>query len=212
MELKTPKRIRRRERVAQERHGQSCTRTYRIWCGMKARCLNPAIPRFRTYGYRGIKVCERWMQFSAFLEDMGHAPDDMSIDRIDSNGDYCPENCRWADAVTQGSNRRDCRPVTMLGETKIVKAWSRDPRCAVKPLAFINRIQHGWEPLDAFQTPKMARPPARTSQQVSCVCGWEGRRVNGFTFYRHHSPEHRDGYGHCPKCGAEVRRGRQPHK
>lgn len=74
---------------------------------MKARCLNPADPKYPAYGGRGIRVCEQWADsFEAFLADMGGRPPGTTIDRIDVDGDYEPGNCRWADAKTQRANQR----------------------------------------------------------------------------------------------------------
>lgn len=80
---------------------------YRCWQDMKQRCLNPASPSFKNYGGRGITVCERWLNnFQTFLEDMGKRPDEHSLDRIDNDKGYAPENCRWATSTTQSRNTR----------------------------------------------------------------------------------------------------------
>jgi len=73
---------------------------------MIARCLNRTHPSYKNYGGRGIKVCERWMNFDNFYFDMGIKPDGLSIDRINNNGNYEKSNCRWADRKTQNSNKQ----------------------------------------------------------------------------------------------------------
>lgn len=81
-------------------------REYNIWAMMKQRCGNPKAANYINYGARGIKVCERWHRFSAFLEDMGPWPGPgYTLDRKDTHGDYTPENCQWADVETQQSNK-----------------------------------------------------------------------------------------------------------
>ena len=85
-------------------HGESTTRTYRIWSGMKNRCNNPNNKRFASYGGRGIKVDPKWNTYEGFIEDMGYPADDLSIDRIDNDGDYTKKNCRWATARQQARN------------------------------------------------------------------------------------------------------------
>lgn len=81
--------------------------TYSSWRAMLARCRQPNNNRFQYYGARGIQVCERWLSFENFLEDMGERPAGLSIDRIDVDGNYEPGNCRWATPLEQRHGRRD---------------------------------------------------------------------------------------------------------
>ena|SRR5688572_24668095 len=88
-------------------HGMSYTPTYQIWQSMIQRCTNPNALNYKYYGGRGITVCERWMKFENFLEDMGERPaPDLSLDRINNDGNYEPSNCEWTFLEIQNSNRR----------------------------------------------------------------------------------------------------------
>lgn len=85
-------------------HGRSSTPEHKTWEAMRQRCLNPRNPSYPQYGGRGIRICDRWMAFENFYADMGRRPVGTSIDRVDVNGDYEPDNCRWATAVEQMRN------------------------------------------------------------------------------------------------------------
>ncbi len=99
------------------KHGHSTRKgnspTYNSWNMMKKRCNNPKATGYEYYGGRGIHVCERWNKFENFLEDMGIRPEGTTLDRIDPDKDYSPENCRWADKQTQMNNQR-CRNEKVL--------------------------------------------------------------------------------------------------
>lgn len=98
--------------------------TFVVWHSMRARCGNPKHPSFHNYGGRGIKVCERWESFEAFLEDMGERPKGMTLDREDNDGDYCPQNCRWVSMKDNSNNRRNNRLLTLHGKTHTVAQWA----------------------------------------------------------------------------------------
>jgi len=89
-------------------HGMTESREYEIWCGMKKRCNNKSNEAFNRYGGRGISVCDKWQNdFQAFLDDMGGCPKGHSIDRIDNDGDYTPDNCKWSTPKEQAQNRHE---------------------------------------------------------------------------------------------------------
>jgi len=92
------------------KHGQAIdgkrSREYETWASMKNRCLNPNHPKFRLYGKRGITVCERWLNFENFFADMGIKPTGLTLERVDNNKSYYPENCMWASWRQQRKNQR----------------------------------------------------------------------------------------------------------
>jgi len=94
---------------------------YQIWQGMKARCLNPNNKHYANYGARGIKICNNWINdFNQFVHDMGERPQGYSIDRINNDGDYSPNNCKWSTKKEQQRNRRITRYVTIEGVKYLV--------------------------------------------------------------------------------------------
>lgn len=98
------------------RHGFNRTATYVCWSNMLARCGNANRPDFKNYGGRGIAVCERWLEFQNFLADMGEKPRGLSIDRIDNDGNYEPDNCRWATPSEQRRNQRSKSEIRAAAE------------------------------------------------------------------------------------------------
>lgn len=101
-------------------HGKSKTPTFSIWATMKSRCSNPNVDSYPHYGGRGIKVCDRWNDsFVNFLNDMGEKPTGMSLDRIDNNGGYSRENCKWATMKEQSANTRRKR-ISQFGDEELM--------------------------------------------------------------------------------------------
>jgi hypothetical protein len=114
-------------------------RLFWIWADMRSRCRNPNHRGFKNYGGRGITVCERWEEFSAFEHDMGPRPDGLMLDRADNNGPYSPENCRWATRKEQNSNRRNCIYVDCDGDRVTLKEFCRRKSLPYRPI--VKRIQ-----------------------------------------------------------------------
>lgn len=140
-------------KVACTKHGMTDSKEYHVWCGLRQRCYNSNNAKYKNYGARGIKVCERWLHsFENFYADMGEMPNGCSIDRIDVNGDYCPENCRWADDVTQCNNRQFNFKVTFNGITETLRYWSE--KTGINKSALYLRIhRRGWDVEKALTTP-----------------------------------------------------------
>jgi hypothetical protein len=127
-------------------HHREPLRLYNIWNGMKRRCDNPDLPNYKNYGGRGISVCEEWKNsfdsFRSWAFANGYAAN-LSIDRIDVNGDYKPENCRWADRKTQNNNTRANHYVEYRGERKTIAEWADET--GVDPNTIYPRLnKYGW--------------------------------------------------------------------
>jgi hypothetical protein len=143
----------RNEKVT--RHGMFGTKIYRIWAGILERC-NPKNTSNRRYSHnyaaRGITVCDRWKDFVNFYADMGDPPEGMSIDRIDNDGNYCPENCRWASRKTQANNTRKNKIVEIDSEKMTVKQAAE--RFGVKYTTLYRRIfVAGMSPQESVKSP-----------------------------------------------------------
>lgn len=111
-------------------------REYKSWSAMRDRCLCKTHPAYKDYGGRGVKICNRWLEahgFANFLEDMGPRPHNMTLDRIDPNGDYSPENCRWATPRMQNCNKRNSSIIPGVEQTKY-KTWKSTYRAGGRKL------------------------------------------------------------------------------
>ena len=132
----------------------SHNRLYHIWFDMKRRCYQKQNKRWSQYGGRGIKVCREWLNnFQAFFDwsvANGYA-DYLTIDRIDMDGDYSPDNCRWADKFQQANNRSNNHYIEFRGETKTMMEWSKV--LGMRYTTLRRRINSGWDVEKAFLTP-----------------------------------------------------------
>ncbi len=105
----------------------TATKTYYAWRNMRSRCYDKKHNAYHNYGGRGITVCDEWRNdYDAFVRDMGFAEPHLSLDRIDSNGNYCKENCKWSTVKEQLNNQRRNRLVTKDGITKTVSQWAEE--------------------------------------------------------------------------------------
>jgi len=126
-------------------HGGAGTRLYRIWLGMKRRTADPRRNNYHRYGGRGITVCEEWKDSFAVFRDWALANgyrDDLSIDRIDNDGNYEPGNCRWNSAKAQSNNTRRNVFLTVGGETHTVAEWTR--KLGLQVNIITKRLGLGW--------------------------------------------------------------------
>ncbi len=126
------------------------SKTYETWYSMIQRCTNSNSNRYEDYGGRGIYVCEAWLKFEGFLQDMGERPPNMSIDRIDNNGDYCKENCKWSTRKEQQRNTQRTIWITINSVTKCLAEWCE--YYGLKYNTIYARIyQYAWTPEEALE-------------------------------------------------------------
>lgn len=139
-------------------HGMTNTRLYQIWFGIKKRCNNKNSVNYDIYGGRGIAICSEWQEFEPFYEwamANGYS-DDLTIDRIDVNGNYEPDNCRWATMKEQANNTRRNHYLTFNGKTQTISQWATEVDLPYSVLK--GRInKYNWSVEDALTTPVKER-------------------------------------------------------
>lgn len=134
--------------------------TYQCWQDMKQRCNNPNSQQFHNYGARGIRVCQRWLDsFDNFLSDMGEKPDGLTLDRIDNDKGYSPENCRWATKRQQRKNQRTIIMIAFSGETMCRRDWAK--KTGLHETTIQYRMNAGWPIEDCLSTKKFPNGNAR---------------------------------------------------
>lgn len=139
-------------------HGKRKTRLYSIWHDMLRRCENPKVVSYKLYGYRGIKICEKWHDFQSFYDwamENGYA-DSLTLDRIDCDGNYEPKNCRWVSMKTQQNNRRNNHIIEYNGETHTLSEWENIVGIRQKTLWKRINTSH-WSIEKALTTPTKKR-------------------------------------------------------
>lgn len=143
-------------RMTNQTHGMSGTRLYRTWVAIKERCDYPKHASFKNYGALGITYCAAWARFEAFRDwaiSSGY-DDALQIDRKETTGDYCPENCRWVTAKVNSNNKRNNRCLTIDGRTQTVAMW-RQEMGLPRALIYL-RLSKGWTARNAVMTPVIA--------------------------------------------------------
>jgi len=146
----------RRQSARLTTHGETKTKLYQEWQGIKRRCYSPKDSMYHLYGGRGIKMCDQWKNsYEAFKEDVSKlqhfGEPHMTLDRIDNNGDYEPSNVRWATWKEQGNNRRNNRKLTLNNETHTLSEWSEILNMNFNTLS--HRYRQGWSDEAILTTP-----------------------------------------------------------
>lgn len=137
---------------------------YKVWDGMKRRCADPRHYAYKSYGGRGIFVCPEWRGdhgFETFRRDMGPKLRGQSLDRIDNDGPYSPDNCRWTDAYRQSNNRRNNVNLTHSGRTQTIAEWSRE--LGIGQTTISARLELGWTADRALTQPIRSASGCRLS-------------------------------------------------
>lgn len=162
------------------RHGMSGTRIHEAWTNMKRRCNDPNNKSYPNYGGRGITYDESWEEFRGFYEDMKEGYDDrLTLDRIDVNGPYSKENCRWVDMEEQANNKTSNRMLTYQGETLTMSQMARKHGLPVDLLK--GRLYKGWTVKDAIER-KTERETLAFNGETKTVTEWA--EENGMTYHQ----------------------------
>lgn len=188
------------------------SKTYNAWIDMRQRCNNSNAPQYKHYGARGIQVCERWNKYANFLEDMGEAPPGRSLDRINVNDHYTPENCRWATQSQQMRNMRITRRVTIEGKTYVAADLAE--QIGVKTDTIVERAKV-CKTLDELMSPERRvftdglalgghANGARQRARTHCKNGHEFTEANTYIS--------KEGWRSCRACAAAKEQRRRDRK
>jgi hypothetical protein len=158
-------------------HGMTGSRLHVVWKGMRGRCERPTFKAYRNYGGRGIKVCREWHTFRNFYDwAMANGyRQGLTIERIDNDGNYEPDNCRWATRKEQIKNRRNTKFLTAFGETKPMTEWVDDPRCVVDYHVLKLRLRYKYPAEIAMTTPlreNMRLAPVTIDGVTKTIAEW----------------------------------------
>ena len=145
------------------KHGKATTKIYRQWWSMIQRCSNPNIAQYRSYGGRGITVCEQWKKFENFFADMGDPPPGMTLERINNDKGYEPGNVRWATRLEQAQNRRTNVLLTYGTQTLTLAEWGRVTGLGKDTIA--RRYAKGWSPERILTEPLAKRSPHNSNSR-----------------------------------------------
>ncbi len=151
------------------KHGKTGTKEHRAWLNMQTRCFWPSSPTYKWYGALGVTICERWKGdngFINFFDDLGLAPPNTSLDRINPRGNYEPGNCRWADIQQQQNNRRNNKLLTYQGRTQTMALWAEE--IGIHKATLASRLTTGgWTVEKALSTPPFRRVRPRYNYKKS---------------------------------------------
>ncbi len=158
------------KRNAAKTHGGHGDRLCRLRGDVIQRCTNSKNPGYRNYGGRGITVCQEWRDSYEAFRDWALAngyQDELTIERVDVNGNYEPSNCEWIPRLDQWKNLRKTVRLTAFGETKNIRDWAKDPRCTVNVNSLYYRANQGWDAATAITIPPTPPNKRRKKRQPS---------------------------------------------